>query len=58
MPLLICHNPKLDCLPPLSFGFSESELPPDSASAIAAASGASAFGPPAPIHNDSNCAYE
>src|SRR6185312_14306594 len=58
VPVDICHNPKLDCLPPLSVRFCASELPPDSASAIAAMSASSFAGPPACSHSASSWEYD
>ena len=51
VPVEICHRPKLDCVPLLSFGLSAELHPPDSARAMAAATGACAFGPPALIQS-------
>src|SRR6185437_6602666 len=58
VPVDICHNPKLDCVPPLSVRFSALELPPDSASAIAAISASSFAGPPACSHSASSWEYD
>lgn len=56
VPLLICHSPHDVCVPLLSEGLTAWLFPPDSASAMAAATGAWAFGPPALIHRPSSCA--
>ena len=56
VPLEICHSPQLVWVPLLSWGLTACGFPPDSASAMAAATGAVAFEPPALIHSCSSCA--
>src|SRR5215469_3239629 len=57
VPLDICHSPQLVCVPLLSSGFRSELQPPDSAMAIAAATGDRAAGPPLLIHKPCSWAY-
>jgi len=58
VPFDICHSPHDVWVPLLSVGLVAWLFPDDSASAIAAATGASAGAPPLLIQSCSSCAYE